>query len=432
MKINGERLWQRLMRMAQVGAIPGNGVNRQALSAEEAESWRLMIDWAQASDLDVRGDAAGNLFVILPGLDRQAPPLLLGSHLDSQPAGGRFDGVYGVLAALEVLTVFRERGAQPACDVVAVSWMNEEGSRFAPGMMGSSLFAGARELSAVRAVTDAAGCSVGQALDALHAAVPLARYAGTHPPAAYLEAHIEQATQLERAGATIGVVSGIQGKVTWQVTLRGDRGHAGTVPMTLRRDVLRSFTGIVQRLYEEVGAADPAVMLTIGRLEMQPNAPLVIPDLLTFRIDLRHPDDRRLTALTLAAERLMNALASPCDIAFARLSEAAPNAFSPELQQAIAESASHRGYPALPLLSAAGHDARYLAAICPSAMILFPAARVSAMRRKSGPRRKRSALAHRCCWTWRVGGQACNWLNESSRCCSWIIRSLPNCCSIWL
>ena len=137
MKINAERLWQRLMRMAQIGAIAGDGVNRQALSAEEAASWRLMIDWAQASDLEVRRDAAGNLFVILPGKDRRAAPLLLGSHLDSQPTGGRFDGVYGVLAALEVLTVFRERGVQPACDVVAVSWMNEEGSRFAPGMMGS-------------------------------------------------------------------------------------------------------------------------------------------------------------------------------------------------------------------------------------------------------------------------------------------------------
>ncbi|MCW1873154.1 M20 family metallo-hydrolase (plasmid) [Erwinia sp. INIA-01] len=372
MIINAERLWQRLMRMAQIGTIAGDGVNRQALSAEEAASWRLMIDWAQASDLEVRRDAAGNLFVILPGTDRRAAPLLLGSHLDSQPTGGRFDGVYGVLAALEVLTVFRERGLQPACDVVAVSWMNEEGSRFAPGMMGSSLFAGARALSAVRAVTDEAGCSVGQALDALHRAVPLALYACPHPPAAYLEVHIEQATQLERAGATIGVVSGIQGKVTWQVTLRGERGHAGTVPMAQRRDVLRSFTGIAQRLYEEVGEADLAVMLTIGRIEMQPNAPSVIPDGLTFRIDLRHPDAGQLTALTATAERLMNEMASPCDIEFTRLSEAAPNAFSPELQQAIATSAGERGYPALSVLSAAGHDARYLAAICPSAMIFIP------------------------------------------------------------
>lgn len=372
MKINAERLWQRLMSMAQIGAIAGDGVNRQALSAEEAASWRLMIDWAQASGLEVRRDAAGNLFVILPGTDRRAAPLLLGSHLDSQPTGGRFDGVYGVLAALEVLTVFRERGLQPACDVVAVSWMNEEGSRFAPGMMGSSLFAGARTLSAVRAVTDEAGCSVGQALDELHRAVPLALYACSYPPAAYLEAHIEQATQLERVGATIGVVSGIQGKVTWQVTLHGERGHAGTVPMAQRRDVLRSFTGIAQRLYERVGKADPAVMLTIGRIEMRPNAPSVIPDRLTFRIDLRHPDAGQLTALTATVERVMNEMASPCVIEFARLSEAAPNAFSPELQQAIAESAGKRGYPILSLLSAAGHDARYLSAICPSAMIFIP------------------------------------------------------------
>lgn len=372
MKINAERLWQRLMAMAQIGAIPGDGVNRQALSSEEAESWRLMLCWAQASDLQICSDEAGNLFVILAGKDPQAAPLLLGSHLDSQPTGGRFDGVYGVLAALEVLTVLREGGMQPACSLVAVAWMNEEGSRFAPGMMGSACFAGVRELATIRAVTDAQGIAVGQALDQLRQAVPLPRYSGVHPPAAYLEAHIEQATQLEQGCATIGVVTGIQGKMTWQVTLRGERGHAGTVPMAARRDVLRSFTGMAQQLYQSVGAVDSEVMFTIGRLEMQPNAPSVIPDALTFRIDLRHPHPQRLTQLTAQTERLIGELASPCDVTITCLSEAAPNAFDQRLQQWIAESADARGYPAIPLLSAAGHDARYLAAICPSAMIFIP------------------------------------------------------------
>lgn len=372
MQINAQRLWQRLMAMAQIGAIPGDGVNRQALSAEEAESWRLMLRWAQASDLEMCSDEAGNLFVILPGTDRQAAPLLLGSHLDSQPTGGRFDGVYGVLAALEVLTVLRESGIQPTCAVVAVAWMNEEGSRFAPGMMGSSCFAGACELASIRTVTDAQGISVGQALDKLRQAVPLPQYSCTHPPAAYLEAHIEQATQLEQALATLGVVTGIQGKVTWQITLRGERGHAGTVPMAARRDVLRSFSRMAQQLYQAVGEADQQVMFTMGRLEMQPNAPSVIPDVLTFRIDLRHPHDQRLTELTLLTERLIAKLAAPCEVAIARLSEAAPNAFDPHLQQMIAESAAARGYPAIPLLSAAGHDARYLATICPSAMMFIP------------------------------------------------------------
>ncbi|MEG3129996.1 M20 family metallo-hydrolase [Pantoea cypripedii] len=372
MKIAGERLWQRLMQMAQIGAIPGEGVNRQALSREEEESWQLMQHWAQESQLEICGDAAGNLFVILPGIDRQAAPLLLGSHLDSQPTGGRFDGVYGVLAALEVLTVLRESGWQPRCDVVAVSWMNEEGSRFAPGMMGSSWFAGARDLAAIHAVADAGGVTVGEALAAIRQRMPLPVWRGSWPPAAYLEAHIEQATVLEKAEATIGVVSGIQGKVTWQVTLHGERGHAGTVPMKERRDVLRSFTRIAQQLYQVTGDADPQVMFTIGRVEMQPNAPSVIPDNLTFRIDLRHPQEPMLTALAAQIEQIINALAAPCQVEISRLSEAAPNAFDPRLQQMIAGSARERGYPAISLLSAAGHDARYLAAICPAAMIFIP------------------------------------------------------------
>ncbi len=372
MKIAGERLWQRLMQMAQIGAIPGEGVNRQALSREEEESWRLMQQWAQESQLETSGDAAGNLFVILPGVDRQAAPLLLGSHLDSQPTGGRFDGVYGVLAALEVLTVLRESGLQPGCDVVAVSWMNEEGSRFAPGMMGSSWFAGARDLAAIHAVADAGGVTVGEALAAIRQRMPLPVWRGSWPPAAYLEAHIEQATVLEKSGATIGVVSGIQGKVTWQVTLHGERGHAGTVPMKERRDVLRSFTRIAQQLYQVTGDADPQVMFTIGRVEMQPNAPSVIPDELTFRIDLRHPQEPMLAALAAQIEQIITALAAPCQVEISRLSEAAPNAFDPRLQQMIAGSARERGYPAISLLSAAGHDARYLAAICPTAMIFIP------------------------------------------------------------
>lgn len=372
MKINDERLWQRLMQMAQCGAIPGEGVNRQALSQQELESWQLMQQWAQPYELEMRSDAVGNVFVILPGVDRRAAPLLLGSHLDSQPTGGRFDGVYGVLAALEVLTVLAENNQRPHCDVVAVSWMNEEGSRFAPGMMGSSFFSGERHLTDILRVKDAEGISVEEALQAVQQRLPLAAWHGTFPPAAYLEAHIEQADVLEKARATIGVVSAIQGKVTWTVTLRGSRGHAGTVPMAERRDVLHSFARIAGRLYQQTGEAHPQVMFTIGRIEMQPNAPSVIPDALTFRIDLRHPDAALLSELADLTEGLILELAAPCQPEFARLSEAMPNHFDGALQQLIAASAARRNYPFIPVMSAAGHDARYLAAVCPSAMIFIP------------------------------------------------------------
>lgn len=372
MKINGERLWQRLMQMGQRGAIPDNGVNRQALSQEEQDSWLLMQEWAQACELEMRSDAAGNLFVILPGFDRLARPLILGSHLDSQPAGGRFDGAYGVLAALEVLTVLAENKLQPRCDVVAVSWMNEEGSRFAPGMMGSSFFAGARSLAEISCVEDASGVSVAQALQNLHQNCPLPAWQGTFPPAAYLEAHIEQASILEKAGATIGVVSAIQGKVTWSVTLKGERGHAGTVPMAERCDALHCFIRIAERLYQQVGQADPQVMFTIGRVEMQPNAPSVIPDLLSFRIDLRHPDGRLLTELAVQIERIIHAYSRPCDVEFMRLSDAEPNLFDEGLRRIISAAADARHYKWMSVLSAAGHDARYLASVCPAAMVFIP------------------------------------------------------------
>lgn len=372
MKINPQRLWQRLMAIAADGAMAGDGVNRQALSLEEHAAWRRMLAWAQENGLEACSDAAGNLFLILPGADRQAAPLLLGSHLDSQPTGGRFDGVYGVLAALEVLTCLQENGIQPPCDLVAVSWMNEEGSRFAPGMMGSAWFAGQRLLAAIRACRDAEGISAGEALDRLHQAFPLPQYAYPLPPAAYLELHIEQASVLEQAGCPLGIVTGIQGKHTWQVELNGDSGHAGTVPMATRRDALQQFSSLASALYQQVGQSDAAVMFTIGWLALSPNAPSVIPERVCFRIDLRHPDSTTLARLAALTEKLIQQQTAPCEVSLTRLSAAAPNAFDAGLQQLIGESAAALGIASMPLLSAAGHDARYLAAICPSAMIFIP------------------------------------------------------------
>lgn len=372
MKINPQRLWQRLMAIAADGGIEDNGVNRQALSLQEHAAWRRVLGWAQLARLEACSDAAGNLFIILPGADRQAAPLLLGSHLDSQPTGGRFDGVYGVLAALEVLTCLQENGVQPACDLVAVAWMNEEGSRFAPGMMGSAWFAGQRSLADIRHCRDAQGISAGEALDQLHQAFPLPHYAYPQPPAGYFELHIEQASVLEQAGCPVGVVTGIQGKHTWQVEISGESGHAGTVPMAIRRDALQQFNLLAAALYQQVGQSDAAVMFTIGWLEVAPGAPSVIPDRVRFRIDLRHPDAGTLARLAQLTEALIQQQISVCDVSLTRLSAAAPNAFDAGLQQLIAEAAASQGIASMPLLSAAGHDARYLAAVCPSAMIFIP------------------------------------------------------------
>ncbi|SET84514.1 Zn-dependent hydrolase [Variovorax sp. OV084] len=372
-RIDADRLWDRLMTLACIGATPGGGVDRQALSAEEIASWRTMIDWALSAGLEPSTDAAGNLFIALPGADRDAPPVLAGSHLDSQPGGGRFDGVYGVVAALEVLTTLAGRGVRPPVDIVCVAWMNEEGSRFAPGMMGSEAFAGVRSLEAVRAVRDASGISVADALDALHAAFPsLRRRSLGFPMAAYVEAHIEQGPILEAQECVIGVVTGIQGKKTFDVVIEGERGHAGTLAMVERRDALAAFTRIATALYAEIGGHDDAVKFTIGRLQVEPNAPSVVPERVTLRIDLRHPDNAVLEHLGQRLAALCDSLAAPCQASVTPLVDAPSNGFDPALQQAIAQAAERIGQPHMPILSAAGHDARHMAPLCPSAMIFIP------------------------------------------------------------
>jgi len=373
LRVNADRLWDRLMALARIGATPAGGVNRQALSVEEIAAWRQVIAWSEEAGLIASTDDAGNLFITLHGSDPTALPLLSGSHLDSQPTGGKFDGVYGVVAALEVLTVLAEQGQRPRGDVIAVAWMNEEGSRFAPGMMGSEVFAGVRELAALRDLRDADGVAVGDALDALHAAFPtLPRRRPGFVFEVYVEAHIEQGPVLEAAGATIGVVTGIQGKKTYEVELRGDKGHAGTLAMADRRDALAAFARIASALYTQVGAHDEQVKFTIGQLRVEPNAPSVVPERALMRIDLRHPDAATLDLLGARLVALCRGHATPCEVDVRALVDAPGNGFDTELQGSI-EAAAHRlELPSLRLLSAAGHDARHMAPLAPSAMIFIP------------------------------------------------------------
>ncbi len=373
LRVNADRLWNRLMVLARLGATPAGGVNRQALSVEEIAAWRQMIAWSNEAGLGASTDDAGNLFITLPGSDPAALPLLSGSHLDSQPTGGQFDGVYGVVAALEVLTVLAEQGVRPRCDLTAVAWMNEEGSRFAPGMMGSELFAGVRELAAIRTVRDTDGVMVGDALDALHAAFPaLPRRRPGFAFEAYVEAHIEQGPVLEAAGATIGVVTGIQGKKTFEVELRGAKGHAGTLAMAARRDALAAFARIASALYTQVGEHDDRVKFTIGQLRVEPNAPSVVPERVIMRIDLRHPDAAMLDRLGARLVALCKAHAAPCEVQVEALVDAPGNGFDAGLQDQIEAAARRLDLPSLRLLSAAGHDARHMAALAPSAMVFIP------------------------------------------------------------
>jgi N-carbamoyl-L-amino-acid hydrolase len=371
--INGTRLCERLMALAQIGATPAGGVNRQALSPGEIAAWRLVISWARGAGLEAATDAAGNLYLILRGADPALPPLLSGSHLDTQPTGGRFDGAYGVMAALEAATALAEAGVQLPRDVIAVAWMNEEGSRFAPGMMGSEAFAGVRGLDEIRAAHDADGISVASALDALHGAFPeLRRLPLGFTPAAYVEAHIEQGPVLEAEHKIIGVVTAIQGKKTCEVTVSGDKGHAGTLAMAERRDALAAFARIAAALHAEIGGHDTQVKFTIGRLRIEPNAPSVVPERAVFSIDLRHPDNAVLDMLGERIAVICAREAGPCAVEIKPLVDAPSNGFDAAIQDIIEAAARDFGHPSMRLLSAAGHDARHLAPLCPSAMIFIP------------------------------------------------------------
>ena len=353
------------MALGAIGGRPDGGVDRQALTEGEAAAWRLVIGWAREAGLEPGLDPAGNLFLTRAGRARTLPPLLLGSHLDTQPNGGRFDGAFGVLAALEAASTIEA----PLRDIVVVSWMNEEGSRFAPGMMGSEAFAGVRGLNVIRAARDADGVTAGAALDLLLAAFPdLPRRPLGFKPHAYLEAHIEQGPVLEAAGVPIGIVTGIQGKVTFEAVVEGREGHAGTLDMAARQDALLAFCRLALALQSGVGEADPAVKWTIGRLEVTPNAPSVVPGRVVFRADLRHPDAAMLRGLAARVETMAAAHAA----SIRRLVDAPPTVFDAGLSARLAQAASALGHRSMPILSAAGHDARHIATLCPAAMLFIP------------------------------------------------------------
>lgn len=371
--VSEQRLNQRLAALARLGATPAGGVNRPALSLADAQAQELMARWGQDIGLEPSRDAAGNFFLRLPGGPEGAAPVLSGSHLDSQPTGGRYDGVYGVVAALEAAQALLEAGVPRRRPLDVVAWMNEEGSRFAPGMMGSSVFAGARTLDEIGAVCDSQGLSVAEALRAT--ALRLAHIPGRPlggPVHAYVEAHIEQGPVLDRAGVPVGIVTGIQGKHTFRVEVDGEAAHAGTSCRAERRDALLAALAMVRALTEVMHDAEDIVKFTVGRFEVMPNAPSVVPARVVFSIDLRHPDTGTLRRLSAQVQPLCEAHAGPCTVQVTRLSAADSLVFPPEMQQRVKQAAEALGIPAIALPSAAGHDARYLHGIAPSAMVFVP------------------------------------------------------------
>jgi N-carbamoyl-L-amino-acid hydrolase len=374
--IDEKRLWDRHMAMARLGARSDGGVNRQALSDEDIAARRLLIEWATARGFACATDPIGNLFVRREGREPGLPPVLTGSHLDSQPTGGKFDGTYGVLAAFEVLEALEDRGIATRRPVEAVAWTNEEGSRFQPGAMGSAAFIGKMDVAALRQTRDGAGIVLGDALDATVAATPaLLRRALGFPVAAYVESHIEQGPLLEAGGKTIGAVTGIQGSRWFAVEVKGEEAHAGTTPLTGRKDALKAAMAMVGAL--ETLMADPhdVVRFTVGRFECQPNSPNTVPGRVFFTIDFRHPEPAVLRTRGDQIEAICRAHARGCAVTVTPTFDAPPLHFPPEIVTTISRAAARLGLPHRDIFSGAFHDAKFIAEICPTGMIFVPCAR---------------------------------------------------------
>jgi N-carbamoyl-L-amino-acid hydrolase len=375
--VNEARQWDRLMRMAQIGAIPGEGVNRAALTDLDHQARRLLIGWAAAIGLAPSVDRLGNLFLRHEGTEPGLAPVLTGSHMDSQPNGGRFDGIWGVIAALEAVQALREAGVATRRPIEIVAWTNEEGGRFAPGCMGSMAYAGHSPPDTWDAVTDNDGLTFGAELARLLAAesdIPrrgLGVVDGVAPHA-YVECHIEQGPLLEAGGLDIGVVEGIQGSRWFLVEIAGRSDHAGTTPLRLRRDAVQDMLRAIAALNALMADPEDVLRFTVGRIEVSPNTSNSVAERARFTIDLRHPDAAVLTARGDAIPAAVQAALTTCTATVTQRFHALPSRFDPMVTAAVERAAQAQGLGTLRMTSGAFHDAQFLSRICPSGMIFVP------------------------------------------------------------
>ncbi|ROM15091.1 Zn-dependent hydrolase [Pseudomonas protegens] len=371
LKINGQRLWTSLMAMAEIGATARGGSCRLALSDEDRAGRELFAHWCTEAGMSLSVDPIGNLFARRPGSDPDAAPVMMGSHLDTQPEGGRFDGVYGVLAGLEVVRTLNDLGIQTRKPLEVAVWTNEEGARFTPAMFGSAVFTGVMALDAALAVRDADGISVAQALQRTG-------YAGSRPLGAavdaYFEAHIEQGPILEDNAKSIGVVSGGQAIRWLDVQVEGLAAHAGTTPMPLRKDALYGAAQMILAVEQLAADFAPQGLTTVGELSIAKSSRNTIPGLLSFTVDLRHHQDRQIAAMEQQVEERLQAIAGQrgLKVSISRhwVSPATP--FDAECVAAVQQAVDGLGYPQQSIVSGAGHDAILLARYCPTAMVFIP------------------------------------------------------------
>ncbi|KAB2901117.1 MAG: Zn-dependent hydrolase [Burkholderiaceae bacterium] len=372
LRVNGERLWDSLMELAQIGATPKGGVCRLTLTDLDKQGRDLVTRWAREAGMSVTVDQIGNCFMRRPGRDNQLPPIMTGSHIDTQPTGGKFDGNYGVLAGIEVVRTLNDHGIETEAPIEVAFWTNEEGSRFVPVMMGSGVFAKAFTLEHAYAATDTEGKTVKGELERIGYVgdeVP-----GDHPIGAYFETHIEQGPVLEDHGKTIGVVTGVLGIRWYDCVVTGMEAHAGPTPMALRKDALQVATRLMQEVVACAHRHPPHGRGTVGMVQVHPNSRNVIPGQVKFSIDLRNATDdeceRMDRDIRSVAERLSaeTGLAIRIDL----VSSYPAQPFHAECVDAVQRAAQQLGYSHMPAVSGAGHDAVYMARLAPAGMVFIP------------------------------------------------------------
>ncbi len=372
LEINPERLWDSLERSAEIGRFRDVGLRRLALSAEDKQMRDLFVDWTKAAGCTVEIDRLGNIFARRAGTDPSLPPGAIGSHLDTQSCGGRYDGILGVLCGLEVVRTLNDRGLQTKRGIEVICWTNEEGARFNPPMMGSMAFAKVLPLESVLATTDDAGITVAEALDEIG-------YAGPAPVGrefdSYLELHIEQAPVLDREGCDVGIVVGGYKTQALRLTINGDTGHAGGTPMAQRRNALVG-AGYVIAAINDIGlayAADEG-RTTTTRIESFPNLAGTYAEQVKLTIDFRHIDADRFKAMRAEVDAAIAAAAKKANVGI-EVAEGwswGSELFAPECIELLKSTANELGLPYREMRSQAGHDAYAVATMAPTAMIFTP------------------------------------------------------------
>lgn len=370
--INGDRLWQSLMEMAKIGATQKGGCRRLALTDLDKEARDLFVHWCEDAGCTITVDQVGNIFARRAGRNNQLPPIMTGSHLDTQPTGGKFDGVFGVMAGLEVLRTLQDYNIETEAPVEVSVWTNEEGSRFAPAMMGSGVVAGRFTLEEILAKKDIDGKVFGDELKRIGYAGECS--AGQKPIGAFFEAHIEQGPYLEAERKTIGVVNKGQGQRWYDVTITGCESHAGTTPMPLRSDALAAAAKLITEVEAIANTNQPNACGTVGFMQVHPNSRNTIPGQVILSVDLRHPDDAILSQMDKALKAFCDCLSIEAGIKLVLdpIWYYAPVIFSQECISAVREGALAHGYSHMDIFAGAGHDACYIADFAPASMIFIP------------------------------------------------------------